>query len=315
MRSSFILLGALLAASLAGPAQAQTGFDRRGGDYLNFQIRNGDPAVCAARCERDARCRAWSFSYPRTATVIATCWLKNKVPPRQEDKCCVSGVRGAGVIEPRNGADRIFHRPLRRRLPQFRHRRPTPKARPARRPARPRTAAAPGPMCGPAIISVTRALLSQGQAQAAAAQAVLHFGRGALAASPAQCTALKNRDSRKPEGQVQIGWLFMPRSQEPTIPSTRPTRLSTGNMPTPPGAQRHAAVGGIVAVVAHDEQMTGRHDGLRHVVERIERRQLEDQVLALARQRLDEARGRHVRAVLVFGLAGAVGSNADRRCR
>ncbi|MGC1694633.1 MAG: PAN domain-containing protein [Pseudolabrys sp.] len=104
MRSSVILLGVVLAASLAASAQAQTGFDRRGGDYLNFQIRNGDPAVCAARCERDARCRAWSFSYPRTATVIATCWLKNKVSPRQEDKCCVSGVRGAGVIEPRNSA-------------------------------------------------------------------------------------------------------------------------------------------------------------------------------------------------------------------
>ncbi len=103
MRSGFILLSALLAVSAACPAQAQTGLDRRGGDYLNFQIRNGDPAVCAARCERDARCRAWSFSYPRTEAVFATCWLKNKVPPRQEDKCCVSGVRGAGVIEPRKG--------------------------------------------------------------------------------------------------------------------------------------------------------------------------------------------------------------------
>ena len=25
----------------------------------------GDPAACAARCEREGRCRAWSFSYPR----------------------------------------------------------------------------------------------------------------------------------------------------------------------------------------------------------------------------------------------------------
>ena len=103
MRVSVILRGALLAVLVAGSAQAQTGYDRRGGDYLSFQIRNGDPAVCAARCERDSRCRAWSFSYPRTATVIANCWLKNKVPPREEAKCCVSGVRGAGVIEPRKG--------------------------------------------------------------------------------------------------------------------------------------------------------------------------------------------------------------------
>jgi hypothetical protein len=94
---------ALIVLAAVGPAQAQTGYDRRGGDYLNFQIRNGDPAVCDARCERDARCLAWSFSYPRTANALATCWLKNKVPPRLADKCCVSGVRGAGVIEPRRG--------------------------------------------------------------------------------------------------------------------------------------------------------------------------------------------------------------------
>ena len=98
--SSSVALGLLL---LSFSAQAQTGYDRRGGDYLKFEIKSGDPAVCAARCERDGRCRAWSFSYPRTANTLATCWLKNKVPPRNEDKCCVSGVRGAGVIEPTRG--------------------------------------------------------------------------------------------------------------------------------------------------------------------------------------------------------------------
>ncbi len=85
------------------PAPAQVGYDRPGGDYLNFTVRNGDPAACAARCERDGRCRAWSFSYPRTSHVHATCRLKNRVPPREDDPCCVSGVRGAGVIEPRRG--------------------------------------------------------------------------------------------------------------------------------------------------------------------------------------------------------------------
>jgi hypothetical protein len=104
MRFLSKLFVAGLMFAIAGSAFAQVGYDRRGNDYTTFSIRNGDPAVCAARCERDARCRAWSFSYPRPATVIATCWLKNKVPPRQEDKCCVSGVRGAGVIEPHNGA-------------------------------------------------------------------------------------------------------------------------------------------------------------------------------------------------------------------
>ncbi len=86
------------------PALAQVGYDRPGGDYSTFTIRNGDPAVCAARCERDARCHAWSFSYPRTVNVAATCWLKKAVPSRTEDACCVSGVRGAAIIEPRRDA-------------------------------------------------------------------------------------------------------------------------------------------------------------------------------------------------------------------
>ncbi|HVV63188.1 MAG TPA: PAN domain-containing protein [Pseudolabrys sp.] len=106
MRSLPVLIGALFlwAAAAFIPAAAQTGFDRRGGDYTSFPIRSGDPAVCAARCERDQKCKAWSFSYPRTAHAVATCWLKNQVPPRIADKCCVSGVRGAGVVEPRRGA-------------------------------------------------------------------------------------------------------------------------------------------------------------------------------------------------------------------
>ena len=103
MRFIVILAGVLALVFAGCTAHAQTGFDRRGGDYLSFQIRNADPAECAARCERDARCRAWSFSYPRTETARAICWLKNEVPTRLQDKCCVSGVRGAGVVEPHNG--------------------------------------------------------------------------------------------------------------------------------------------------------------------------------------------------------------------
>jgi hypothetical protein len=106
MRKAYLLIGTVVLAMSAfaiAPVSAQTGFDRRGGDYTNFQIHSGDPAVCAARCEREGRCRAWAFSYPGSKGV-AICWLKNQVPPRVEDKCCVSGVRGAGVVEPHTGA-------------------------------------------------------------------------------------------------------------------------------------------------------------------------------------------------------------------
>jgi hypothetical protein len=78
------------------------GYDRPGGDYASSQVRSADPAQCAARCERDSRCRAWAFSYPATENGNAMCWLKSRVTPRVAVPCCVSGVRGAGVIEPRS---------------------------------------------------------------------------------------------------------------------------------------------------------------------------------------------------------------------
>src|SRR3990172_6581622 len=97
----FIALTARMCLLVSVPTvRAQVGFDRRGGDYTSFLVRSGDPAVCAIRCERAARCRAWSFVYP-SGERGATCWLKHQVPARVADPCCVSGVKGAGVIEPR----------------------------------------------------------------------------------------------------------------------------------------------------------------------------------------------------------------------
>jgi hypothetical protein len=106
MRGLRILLVCLIACCAFAsrtPANAQAGYDRPGGDYTNFAVRAADPAVCAARCERDGRCRAWSFSYPNTAAADAVCWLKQQVTARVEDSCCVSGVKGAAVSEPRGG--------------------------------------------------------------------------------------------------------------------------------------------------------------------------------------------------------------------
>jgi hypothetical protein len=81
-------------------ARADVGFDRPGGDYSHFILKSGDPAVCAARCEHDPRCRAWSFSYPTSQGAQAFCGLKSSVPPRVKNDCCVSGVQGAGVHAP-----------------------------------------------------------------------------------------------------------------------------------------------------------------------------------------------------------------------
>jgi hypothetical protein len=94
---------ALTALAAAGAARAQLGFDRPGGDYASAAVPSGDPAVCAARCERDKSCRSWSFSYPSASGEQAMCWLKREVVPRAKASCCVSGVRGAGVVEPALG--------------------------------------------------------------------------------------------------------------------------------------------------------------------------------------------------------------------
>jgi hypothetical protein len=113
------MLRACLAAALAlsafltlgiGSALAQASFDRPGGDYASVQLPSGDPADCALMCERDRKCRAWSFRYPSLdeagteRPVVAACWLKSTVPERVPSPASVSGVRGAGVIELRNSA-------------------------------------------------------------------------------------------------------------------------------------------------------------------------------------------------------------------
>lgn len=101
-RVGAVLLAFALLAWVSS-AQAQTNFDRPGGDYLRSLSLSGDPAECALVCERDRHCRAWSFNYPSDRSENAVCWLKDKVTPRVQSYCCVSGVRGAGVIEPRGG--------------------------------------------------------------------------------------------------------------------------------------------------------------------------------------------------------------------
>jgi hypothetical protein len=100
---AWLIVLAYLAAAAVPQASAQTGnFDRPGGDYISAPVSSGDPEDCALLCERDRRCRAWSFNYPTDVGRNAVCWLKGSVPSRVQDNCCVSGVRGAGVVEPRN---------------------------------------------------------------------------------------------------------------------------------------------------------------------------------------------------------------------
>jgi hypothetical protein len=103
-RSFLIVVWICVGSAFAAPAAAQTGFDRPGGDYANFTVESGDPIACATACDQDPRCRAWNFAYPTTQRRQAVCWLKNRVPAPVAASCCVSGVRGAALVEPQAGA-------------------------------------------------------------------------------------------------------------------------------------------------------------------------------------------------------------------
>src|SRR5258708_2688406 len=101
---AYLAAFAMLAViAVVNPARAQTNFDRPRGDYSHAPSFSGHPAECALVCERHQRCPAWSLNYPSDNSENAVCWLKDKVTPRVESYCCGSGVRGAGVIEPRTG--------------------------------------------------------------------------------------------------------------------------------------------------------------------------------------------------------------------
>lgn len=102
LMASVMMAAALLLMLSPSAVYAQANFDRPGSDYARRPVPSGDPVVCALACERDRRCRAWSFSYPANNPDGAVCWLKNTVPPRVRSNCCITGVRGAGVVERRS---------------------------------------------------------------------------------------------------------------------------------------------------------------------------------------------------------------------
>jgi hypothetical protein len=67
--------------------------DRPGNDYRNFDLSPADPALCAAQCEREGRCMAWTYVKPGVQGPNAKCWLKDRIPnPVRNASFAVSGV-------------------------------------------------------------------------------------------------------------------------------------------------------------------------------------------------------------------------------
>jgi hypothetical protein len=70
--------------------------DRAGSDYRSFDLTN--PGECQLACNQQRTCRAWTYVRPGVQGSNAKCHLKNAVPPATPNACCISGVKGPGVV-------------------------------------------------------------------------------------------------------------------------------------------------------------------------------------------------------------------------
>ena len=90
-----LICGRTVANGTSTSTQAETGVDRPGNDYKNFDL---EPTIagfapCRSVCESDANCKAWTWVKAGVQGPKARCWLKSVVPPPKPNGCCVSGVK------------------------------------------------------------------------------------------------------------------------------------------------------------------------------------------------------------------------------
>lgn len=64
-----------------------------GGDLRTFDLPKGGPEACAAACEKEPACYAYSYGKPeQDSHGIGRCTLKHNIPLTSKSPCCVSGV-------------------------------------------------------------------------------------------------------------------------------------------------------------------------------------------------------------------------------
>lgn len=68
--------------------------DRPGSDFSHFNLPSANPYLCRVRCEKNPKCKAWTYVRPNTIQgPNPRCWLKNAVPAAKSNSCCISGVK------------------------------------------------------------------------------------------------------------------------------------------------------------------------------------------------------------------------------
>ena len=97
---SLLFLLSLLPTLAVRPAAAQmtvqTGYDRSGGDYTNFPVR--DAFECQRACERELRCQAFTLLQS-----TRTCYLKDAVYALRRNGDAVTGSKAGGYPGPGPG--------------------------------------------------------------------------------------------------------------------------------------------------------------------------------------------------------------------
>ncbi|MGC2080578.1 MAG: PAN domain-containing protein [Xanthobacteraceae bacterium] len=94
MACTFLFLGTSFPALADSGPIANTNMPGR--DYKDFELHEG-PDYCQKACMKDEKCEAWTWVKQGLQGKLRHCWLKNAVPRRVSDPCCVSGTRSAPI--------------------------------------------------------------------------------------------------------------------------------------------------------------------------------------------------------------------------
>ncbi len=70
--------------------------DRPGMDYKSFNLPYPDYRLCQNACNKDPKCKAWTYVKPYTIQgPQARCSLKGSIPNKVRKSCCISGIKHA----------------------------------------------------------------------------------------------------------------------------------------------------------------------------------------------------------------------------
>ena len=105
--SAIDLMGLICARLAAGPpskpfaSSLEPGIDIPGSDYRNVVMNDNYPSSCRDVCNKEDRCKAWTWVKAGIQGAKPVCWLKTAVPATTKNANTVSGIKMTGGISVR----------------------------------------------------------------------------------------------------------------------------------------------------------------------------------------------------------------------